>query len=335
MSKEWSEMATSLVNTWTETGTKVWQSWFDLMQTVPTTNNLDSTVPELQKATQKFFDNRDLMIRFLKLSVEAWEDIFPKINSGENWQESVKKYTESMREQISSFNSQYLQVNQDSQKLWSLYLEEMQKYSQMWLNPLGMATPMMTKAMLGNSDSLIELNQLYWKLLYEDNLGNLLNSPSLGLNRSLNEKLVAGFESWRQLYQATSEYQVLLGAIQVKSFEALMRKLVELAEKGTPVKEWKAFQTVWSQVSDDVFAEAFCEEKNLKIRGNFLNALNAYRLQQQDIMELSLKSMNLPSRTEIDEIHRSLYDLRKEFKSLKKRLETYEKGTDNSSDSES
>jgi len=32
----WSEMAADYVNLWTETGAKMWSSWFDMMGAIPT-----------------------------------------------------------------------------------------------------------------------------------------------------------------------------------------------------------------------------------------------------------------------------------------------------------
>jgi len=45
-----------------------------------------------------------------------------------------------------------------------------------------------------------------------------------------------------------------------------------------------------------------------------------YRLQQQQLVEVFLKMNDLPVRSEVDEVHRSIYELRKEIKSLKKAL---------------
>jgi class III poly(R)-hydroxyalkanoic acid synthase PhaE subunit len=103
-----------------------------------------------------------------------------------------------------------------------------------------------------------------------------------------------------------------------------MKELVTKAEQGEKIDDWKQFQGLWSQVADDVFEKAFCEEHNLKVRGEFLNNLNKYRIQQQELMEVYLNLMNLPSRKEIDEVHRTIYELKKEVKSLKKQLESYE-----------
>lgn len=322
--KHWSDMATEMVNTWTETGNQMWKSWFDLMSTVPGANPISQAQPELKEATQRFLDNRELVVRFLKISVDAWRDIFPKIQAGgKDWQEVLKNYTEQMKEQFAVFTSGAKLV-QNTTDLWNIYLEETRKFSQLWLNPSLFSGDMMTKALTGNTSAIVELNNLYWKLLYEDSVGNLMQAPSLGLPREFNRKLLNGFEAWRVLYQATANYEVVLANIQVKSFEALMKELVSLAEKGKQIKDWKEFQQVWSETADQVFSDAFCEEENLKIRGKFLNSLNAYRVQQQELMEISLKMMNLPSRSEVDEIHKTIYELRKEVKSLKKALAKYE-----------
>jgi class III poly(R)-hydroxyalkanoic acid synthase PhaE subunit len=318
--KDWSDTATEFVNTWTETGVKMWQSWFDMMGSIPTPNPVNNGMPEFKDVAQRFFDNRDLLVRFLGISVNAWKDILPKIESGENWQEVLVKYTQQMQEQLTSFSTSYLKTSTSTAELWQLYAQEMQQFSKLWLDPLGLSMNTMGKAVTGNSSALIELNNFYWNLLYEESFGSLMQTPLLGPTRQFNSKLLNGFEAWKDLYKSSIDYQLVLADVQVKSFEALMKELVIRAEKGQQIKDWKEFQTLWSQIADDVFEAAFCNEDNLKIRGKFLNSLNVYRIKQQEIMELSLNLMNLPTRKEVDEIHKTIYELRKEVKQLKKQL---------------
>ncbi len=78
---------------------------------------------------------------------------------------------------------------------------------------------------------------------------------------------------------------------------------------------------LWSSIFDREFAQKFAYEDTLQIRGKFLSASMANKLRQQQLMEILLKLNDLPTRNEVDEIHRSIYDLRKELKSLKKQLE--------------
>ncbi|WP_013321437.1 class III poly(R)-hydroxyalkanoic acid synthase subunit PhaE [Gloeothece verrucosa] len=323
-SKLWTDTATEIVDIWTQTGTLMWKSWFDLMSSVPASNPIPQTAPELTEVTQRFLDNRELVVRFLKLSVDAWKDIFPKIEKGDDWQQILSKSIEQMQKQLTSYSQGSLQITKDSAELWKLYLQQMQKFNQLWVDPLGLFTETFGRAASGQRSALIELNNLYWNMLYEESFGSLMQTPLLGLPREFNRKLLEGFEAWRNFYKASIDYQLVLGDIQVRSFEALMKKLVSLAEEGKTVKDWRQFQTIWSQVADDVFAEAFSQEENLKIRGTFLNSLNAYRIQQQELIELYLKLLNMPVRSEVDEIHKTIYELRKEVKSLKKIVAKYE-----------
>jgi class III poly(R)-hydroxyalkanoic acid synthase PhaE subunit len=151
-----------------------------------------------------------------------------------------------------------------------------------------------------------------------------MQSPLLGPTREFNGKLLRTFDAWVDLYRASIDYQTLLTDIQIRSFEELMKQLVTLAEKGEPIQDWRQFQQLWGRLADEVFEKAFCSENNLKVRGRFLNALNTYRIYQQDLTELWLKQINLPSRTEVDEVHKNIYELRKEVKALKKTLAKYE-----------
>lgn len=316
---QWTDMANTMVNTWTEMGTQMWKSWFDLMTTVPTPEQVVTAQPDVQGAAKRFMNNQDLFVRFLELSVSAWKDMLPKVESGDDWQSVMKNYTDQLRKQFTEFPTSVVKITEDNTKLWQLYLKEMQQFNQLWATPLGLSIAPFSKVSLGDTSGWLELNNLYWDL-YQRSLGSFVQTPSLGLNREINAKLMNGFDTWTKLYKATLDYQVVMNDIQVQSFEALMKQLVSMAEKGQKVETWRDFHRVWSQVADDVFAEAFKSENNLKLRGNFINALNAYKFYQQELMELYMSMLNAPIRSEVDEIHQSIYELRKEVKNLKKQL---------------
>jgi polyhydroxyalkanoate synthase subunit PhaE len=316
---QWTDMATKMASTWTEMGTQMWKSWFDLMAAVPTPEQVSAAKPEVKTATERFMNNRDLFVRFLELSASAWKDMLPKVESGGDWQSILNSYNEQLRQQFGNFPMSAMKTSQDTAQLWQLYMKEMQTFSQLWGTPLGLSLEPWSKVGLGDTSGLLELNNLYWDL-YQRSLGGFVKAPGLGQNRELSAKLMDGFDAWTKLYKATLDYQVVISDVQIRSFDSLMKKLVTLAEKGQKVENWRDFQGLWSQVADDVFAEAFKSEDNLKLRGNFINALNAYRVYQQELMELNMKMLNAPIRSEVDEIHQSIYELKKEIKALKKQL---------------
>src|SRR4028119_2215042 len=168
-------------------------------------------------------------------------------------------------------------------------------------------------------DALIELSNLYWNM-YEKTFGSILQSPSLGYAREFNNKLLKSFDAWINFSKAGFDYQIVLLNVWLKASEELMRELASSQEKGETLQNWQQFLQVWSSLFDRVFAQTFRSEDALEVQGNFLNSAMTYRFYQQQLMEVSLKMYDLPTRSEVDEIHRSIYELRKEIKSLKKAL---------------
>ncbi|MBW4419245.1 MAG: hypothetical protein KME13_08445 [Myxacorys californica WJT36-NPBG1] len=148
-------------------------------------------------------------------------------------------------------------------------------------------------------------------------MNHFLQSPHLGYTREFNHKLFQSLEAWFNLQHASFDYQLVLLEVWLKTVEEFLRVLLSLAETGETIQHWQQFLQVWSQLFDRAFAQAFQSEHPLQVRGKFLDAAITFRKQQQQLMEVLLKGNDLPTRSEVDEIHRSIYELRKEVKSLK------------------
>ncbi len=205
---------------------------------------------------------------------------------------------------------------QNQAELWQIYTKGLQRLAQLWAESLQSGGEVVG----AYAGALIELNNLYWNM-YEKTFGSVLQSPSLGYSREFNNKLLKGFDAGINFSKASFDYQVVLLDVWLKAFEELMRELASTEEKGETVQNWQQFLQVWSSVFDRVFAQTFRSENALKVQGNFLNSSLRYRLYQQQLMEVFLKMYDLPTRSEVDEIHHSIYELRKEIKSLRKALE--------------
>ena len=201
-------------------------------------------------------------------------------------------------------------------ELWLLYIKGLQKLAQLWAELLPQSLDMSRMAS-GDDSILFEPINFYWNI-YEKTFGSFLQSPTLGYTREFNHKLLGGFDSWINFYKASFDYQLVLLNVWAKAFDELMRELAASEEKSRTIQNWRQILQVWSSLFDRVFAETFRSQDTVEIQGKFLNAALTYRLHQQQLMEVFLKMNDLPTRSEVDEVHRSIYEMRKEIKSLKK-----------------
>ncbi len=188
---------------------------------------------------------------------------------------------------------------------------------ELWAGLLRLSLEIATRALVSYALAFSELANLYWDI-YEKTFGTVLQSSSLGYTREFNNKLFKSFDAWINFYKASFEYQVVLVDVWLKAYEELTRQLASSKEKGETVQNWQQFLQLWSSGFDRVFAQTFRSVDALEVQGKFLNSALTYKLHQQQLMEVFLKMYDLPTRSEVDEIHRSIYEMRKEIKSLKK-----------------
>jgi class III poly(R)-hydroxyalkanoic acid synthase PhaE subunit len=257
------------------------------------------------------------MLRFMELSLQAWKAIAPKIESGEDWHAVLLSFTENLRQQLLQFPQEMLKTSEDSHELWRLYGEQWKELVQPWAATLRQAPWHFGQASPGNGSALIEFANIYWDA-YEKTFGRLMESPSLGLTRELNQDLLTSFDAWLDYRRASFEYHVALSEAWIQAFTKFIEQRVDLAEKGETVPGVRKLLFLWVEVVDQVFTGVFRSEEYIRIQANLVNTSTAYKLRERELADAFLKTSHVASRSELDEAYRRIYELRKDVKELKK-----------------
>jgi class III poly(R)-hydroxyalkanoic acid synthase PhaE subunit len=335
-STTWNDQVETMTKAWAEVQEKMWENWYDLARTAPVpplyTDMADqwqkvaaqgleawtaTAEPTAKNVAERLVASQKTFVDFLQFLADAWKAVAARVEAGEDWQNTLKVYTDQLRQEFFHAPEAMKRINQDLQELWGLYLDEWNKLAQPWVKSSQVGRGRLGQAITGDGSALIDLANLYWDA-YERTFGRLVESPSLGYTRELNEKLLKGFDAWQDFRQASIEYQIILADTWVQAFEQFIKELAALAEKGQPVRSIRELVLLWNNSADPAFIEVFRSEKYIHIQGRLLNTAMHYRLHQREITELFLKISDIPTRTEVDEAHRNIYEQRKEIKALKK-----------------
>lgn len=329
----WTEQAESMAKAWADAQKKLWEDWYELNQAASAsapfgpdfanqwrkmasqgfetwTANADATA---QQVSQRLFESQQATTRFLDFVFKAWQDMADKVANNQDWQAVLSSYVEQLRRQLSP--DMAFKVGQDSEELWQLYLKQLEQFTKPWLETWQKTPPYFSQ----NGTGALDLTKLYWDT-YEQTFSRWLNSPGLGYTRELDNKIRKGFQTWQQYRRIDMEYQVMVAQAWVKLFEKLQLELVALAQKGETIQSLEQLATLWYELADPIFIEVFRSEPYIRKQGELLSATMALRIQQRDMVELWLKSNDIPTRTEVDVVHRNIYEQRKEIKALKKAL---------------
>ena len=354
---DWAEYSKSITEAWGEAQKKLWETWAEAMSGKPgsattastsnitdvwsqiTQKNLEGlqagAAPIAKATTEQFFAVQETAIRFLEFSTRLWEAIGPKIQAGDDWVATFEKSMEQFRTQWIQFPEIAQGTAEDINRLWNDYLQQWQRFGQPWIEAMQRSPEFFARMMTGDSTAYIGLSNLY-REAYQGSYARLVSSPGLGMTREFNEKLQSGFDSWVSWQLAVMEYQGVVGEQQgrivgwnqratghdfmVFAFEKFQEDMIGLAEKDEKINNLRDFVLVWTRGAEKVFTDAFQTERYVLAQGQMLNAAMKYRVHEREIIEVFLRLYDLPTRSELDETHRRIYELRKEVKALKKAI---------------
>ena len=336
----WNEQAEAMAKAWAETQKKAWDNWYDFAQSASTNSPfaqampgsmhdiadqgfeawLGEADPTAKGAAERLFTAQKAMMNFVQFSTKIWQDIAEKVDSGQDWQAVMDNYLTQMRQTLAQSPLGVFSNAQKSEQLWQLYLEQMQQFTQPWLQAWQQSPGLLANLAAGQKGSSVgELSGLFQQA-YQDTFGQLLDSPTLGLTRELEEKIRKGFKAWLNYNQASFEYQGVVMDAWVKTFESFRKELTSLSQKGAKIDNLAAVASLWNNTAEAAFLEVFRSEKYIRAQGKLVGAIMTQRIQQREIVELLSKINDIPTRTEVDAAHKANYQLKKDVKALKKAI---------------
>jgi class III poly(R)-hydroxyalkanoic acid synthase PhaE subunit len=346
---DWVEYTKSMSEAWVEAQKALWETWAEAMSSKPksatsaskpgmtdvwsqiTQQSIEAwpagAAPIARATTEQFFAVQETAIRFLDFSTRLWEAIGPKMQAGEDWTSTLEGYLEQFRKGWIQFPEVAKGTAEDINSLWNDYLQQWQRFGQPWILAMQRAPEFFARMMTGDSTAYIGLSNLY-REAYQGTFARLVASPGLGMTREFNEKFQLGFDAWVSWQLATLEYQGVVSEIWERAFKQFQEDLISLAEKGEQIETLRDFVLLWTRGAEQVFTDAFQTESYVLAQGQMLNAAMAYRVHEREIIEVFLNLYDLPTRSELDETHRRIYELRKEVKALKKAIAELKTGAE-------
>ncbi|MFC4309546.1 poly(R)-hydroxyalkanoic acid synthase subunit PhaE [Steroidobacter flavus] len=147
--------------------------------------------------------------------------------------------------------------------------------------------------------------------------------PALGLAREQTE-------AWRELLAAQAEYQHLeqelrtvWAKVQTDALTMLEAAIRERREKQSAVpgiEDYRELYNLWVECGEKVFGQVAHSESYCKLQAQLGNAAIRLKLRQQDVLERALKHFDLPTRSELNTVHKQMRDMRERIATLEAQL---------------
>jgi len=156
---------------------------------------------------------------------------------------------------------------------------------------------------------------------FEKTTGKILSVPTLGKDREKTALLTKYTKALSTFSSRHLEYYQLMQTTGYEGTQAVIKALAEKVEAGEKFEKFDDFFALWINTNEKVFFNLF-QSKEFNQRRNAMTAagFNARKL-YNEIIEGQLADLPIARRSEMNEVYKIIYDLRKQVKSLQSQIQ--------------
>ena len=151
-------------------------------------------------------------------------------------------------------------------------------------------------------------------------VGALLALPTFGYAREHQERMKELASANVAYDEQLAKYNAQMLKASQKGLEKLESKLAERSEPGRELQSLRAVYDLWIDAAEEGYAEIALSEDFRKVYGDLVNSQMRVRKLIQDEIERIAISFGMPSRTELDSVHKRLADMRRRMANLEEAL---------------
>jgi class III poly(R)-hydroxyalkanoic acid synthase PhaE subunit len=164
-----------------------------------------------------------------------------------------------------------------------------------------------------------------WLKVYNATTGRLVEMPALGPAREKSEKIMKGFSTFANLYAAGMDSSSNFQSVFMEAVRKVQEKTGSEMEGEISPEKCKDFYKIWIETYSETFKEFMKSGHFAADMGKLNSHLMDFQKYNREMLEENyLKPMNLPTKTEIDEINKELYSLKKTVKELTSHIKALE-----------
>lgn len=140
---------------------------------------------------------------------------------------------------------------------------------------------------------------------------HLVEGPSYATLWTLDRKLLKAQKLRLEWSRDLAAYQLVLHSAWS---EALQRFFTEINRDGEPIRSWRELIDLWIDIANATLVEAHRKPEFLEAQRRLTRSSTECRLQERAIAEDWCEMHHIPTRTEVDDLARTVHELRRELR---------------------
>lgn len=205
-------------------------------------------------------------------------------------------------------------------QLMELYTGAARQFAEPWAKAGEASASVLPDFAKGHPEAFLKIFHSLFNAL-DSTLGRAFHVPPVGKDREKVELLLRSFDDLSVYAAKTIEYQHLMYVTGLAAMEKVIEKLADKVQSGEPIKQFDEFFDIWIDVSEQAYFKLFQTEEFAKFQGELMDAGLNVRQHFFKIMEMQLYDLPLVLRSEMDDLYKTVYDLKRKVKQLERQIQ--------------
>ena len=275
----------------------------------------------LQDTLLKTFGSTDAMQKLH----EMWQPMFAAMQNQSFNADAYKEYIDptkikQMVDQLFNFDiGAITQMQEQAAQFAASY----QHFSKPWNEAMSANMSAIPQAAEGNPQALFKMFQ-NMSHAFNSRAGQVFNAPKVGKDREKAELMSRFVESLSTYAACNMEYQQQMYKTGGAAMQEVMEKLAAKAQSGEMTGEeaqrFDAFFELWIDVNEKAFNKFFQTKEFSRLRNAVTDSGFATRKHYFALMETQLADLPIALRSEMDDLYKIIYELRKQVKKLESQM---------------
>jgi class III poly(R)-hydroxyalkanoic acid synthase PhaE subunit len=147
-------------------------------------------------------------------------------------------------------------------------------------------------------------------------LEKLTEGPSYATLWDLDRKMLNVQKLWMERAKNVETYWEVVQGAWNRALERFMKSMND--SKGEPITSGRQMLDLWLACANKALVEMHRSPEFLEAQRKMTRSSTEYRLAEREIAEAFCEMHHIPTRTEMDEMQRTVTELRRELRALKK-----------------
>ena len=204
------------------------------------------------------------------------------------------------------------------------FMNMMVEYYKQFVSPwVEIDADIMERLAKGDPEAYIDFFKQYQDK-YAESVEKYFTIYGMGLNREANEDYMKAMNTWNKAMISMGELMAVINKTGQESFEKIAEKVQEDLKEGVSLTTFRDFYNVWYSVTEDAYEKLLSTDEFAKVFDDFSDRYAQYMIAQNKVYERMLAFLPIPTNTDMKSLYRTVYDLRKEVRDLKKAVAALE-----------